>query len=803
MSLQTTPGSAAEPDFLAGPFEKWMLEYGKYYDLPALRMQDSPYRTHVAEALNGSLVPASLMDGLCLKDKNTIVRLPALWTDSGRYQLSFIPFVCQGLQGRSNKQVSFKDYSFGDLVDLDEFFGKKFWMEIAERARTKSNSGNKVSPSTSAKSLDNLLSKKQQLFFRLNYPIDPSTYDDRPIAWHVPDLGFRKLASPVPNAKDASLVITAIIDDGIPFAHTNFRTVDNARTRVDFCWAQGATTPVRNELAESRSGKTTTVPFGREYAAPDINELLQQYKEDEDALYGAAGLLSEPGAPLKPLSRMQSHGAHVLDALSGNWPLASEEQCRIIAVDLPSSASWDASGFGTDMFVLSAMHYIFKRADDIEKAFNNANGTNVRARLVVNLSYGFTGGPHDGSSLIEAALHEMIEQRRRSAPTALTMPSGNTFLENLHSVVMDKHFAATDKNADREATLRWKLAPDDRTSSFLEIWLPPELPSSNIEITVESPTGSKCRMRGKKHNDKSPTCTGICDQKDILASAGIKVGRLTLDRYRRGKERFMIALAPTAACLPQGLPAAPSGNWIVRLKKMSANANAIGPMNGRAKNSSRVKDVGIDCYIQHDISYGQGNTGARQSYFVDDQDIPYNRQGGFNQVDSVEGLRPDRNRGRKAKLRRFGSINGMATAPSTIVVGGYVEATAKASVYSSARALRYRGPYSIDRLGKGVDISAVTERSQWHPGIIGAGTRSGITVALRGTSSAAPQVARQLAKAMLDSTWTALDWRQNADVNYRDLLKSIEMTEVADRPTAHPASEDRLGAYVLRETFQT
>ena len=199
----------------------------------------------------------------------------------------------------------------------------------------------------------------REVFYRLNYPVIPSSYDKRQVKWEVPDLEYQP-TDPDSDGDSPTLVITAIIDDGIPFAHANFRTADKTRTRVDFCWSQSATPVVEADEIEDGVGDTTTVLFGREFTSSKINALVNKFNGDEDAIYRYAGLLGTTDTPLKPLQRLHSHGAHVLDSLAGNWDTKSEAQCRIIAVDLPSSASWDTSGFGKDMFVLSAMHYVFQ-----------------------------------------------------------------------------------------------------------------------------------------------------------------------------------------------------------------------------------------------------------------------------------------------------------------------------------------------------------------------------------------------------------------------------------------------------------
>lgn len=62
--------------------------------------------------------------------------------------------------------------------------------------------------------------------------------------------------------------------------------------------------------------------------------------------------------------------------------------------------------------MLSALHYVFNRADIIAERYGVKN-----LRLVINLSYGFSGGPHDGGIELEAAIDKFIETRRRRQGT--------------------------------------------------------------------------------------------------------------------------------------------------------------------------------------------------------------------------------------------------------------------------------------------------------------------------------------------------------------------------------------------------
>ena len=230
------------------------------------------------------------------------------------------------------------------------------------------------------------------------------------------------------------IVIAAVIDDGIPFAHAAYR--HRAGTRMDYCWSQGA------RGAEAPTG---AVPFGREFVRAEINEMLAECGGDEDAVYHRAGLSSRPGLPPMPLDLAGSHGSHVLDLAAGRWPEDEAAQVRVIAVDLPPTSTWETSGYGTDMFLLSALHYIFDRAARIAASVGLPDGLPV----VINLSFGYSGGPHDRTGFLEAAMDELILARRGHAPTALVIPSGNSFQDRLTALIGNEDFLQAHRRRDR------------------------------------------------------------------------------------------------------------------------------------------------------------------------------------------------------------------------------------------------------------------------------------------------------------------------------------------------------------------
>jgi hypothetical protein len=129
-------------------------------------------------------------------------------------------------------------------------------------------------------------------------------------------------------------------------------------------------------------------------------------------------------------------------------------------------------------------------------------------------------------------------------------------------------------------------------------------------------------------------------------------------------------------------------------------------------------------------------TGAKRSRFVDPNwertrsaAASYTRVNGeFDKTGSL--------------VSRFGTLNGIATAQDTDVhvAGGYILLDGRKSPYSSA------GPARPPSLRRGPDYVLPCDESYALSGMRAGGTRSGSVFRLIGTSTAAPQLARQFVK---------------------------------------------------------
>jgi len=273
----------------------------------------------------------------------------------------------------------------------------------------------------------------------------------------LPVIATTDASSKVPIYPDfaaaAKGVVVGVIDDALAFAHQRFRESGGGlpKTRVAAYWDQDEPSNAAPGLGYGTVLRDTQIQ-------PLLDAAATAVSVDEDDVYARAGLgYTLPGH--KGLGRRAAHGTHVMDLACGEDPASAQGSPRIVAVQLPSRTTQDTSGASLAVHVLDGLQFILKEADRLA---NDAN--TVRWPVVVNLSYGVIDGPHNGASALEAALEAVIAARRVVAPFSVVLPSGNSHLARCHARVALAAHGSQD--------LAWRLLPDDRTPSFMDVWLP-------------------------------------------------------------------------------------------------------------------------------------------------------------------------------------------------------------------------------------------------------------------------------------------------------------------------------------------
>lgn len=714
-----------------GPYETWNFGRGTAYASHDIQ-RFWKYITALAEFPHP--LPVKVACGLKNSRGKWKVWFPTLWEHAA--ELHFLPFVVE-----TPVQLRSPDA-------LRKLLRYRLTGALAGLLRSMSN---KVRPSPPFR-------KKEGSRFRIAFPVPDQamhlkgTRPEKP-NWRR-DNGLRRRIG-----TGKRITICAVIDDGLPFAHRNFRDVTGTRTRVEFCWLQSV----------ARDDRQKSVLFGREYTRGQIEDYIARFGDDEDALYREAGATIDTEGLSSLIDRHATHGGHVMDLATGYAPDRGEvpaEEIRIIAVQLPNTIAWDTSGFGKDMYMLSAFHYIFDRADIIAQGYEIDS-----ARLVINFSYGFSGGRHDGKSELEAAINELVDKRRKlRGPTALVLPAGNSFLDRLHGRIDKADFK------DGAVKIPWRVQPNDRTPCYLELWFWEGFDPSGYSIELLDPWGHPVELaddKGSRYLSMPVKRDPSIDYGDprrvykLLNANRDQVGQVSSDRHRQDRWRVLVVMAPTEPN-DSRFPGAQPGKWTVMI---------------RHGTSARLLDHPIHCWIQRSADPELLRSGSRQSYFDDARDLRYNQEGDLNEEDT-----------KGAFVRRFGSLNGLATERLALDVAGYRLGSglvsplkdARPSLYSSAGTLDLRWPKAH------VAVSSMSDRSRALPGTIAAGVRSGSLSRVQGTSTAAPFVARQLA-----TTFTTASQRKVKDAeadNYRSLLRGY-----SPKPKRQDAKAKKRGAKNLDE----
>ncbi|MGE0348658.1 hypothetical protein [Hydrogenophaga sp.] len=501
-------------------------------------------------------------------------------------------------------------------------------------------------------------------------------------------------AQPTPAPGLLGGKVLGLIDGGLAFANDQFLNA-HGRARVKHFWRQDETVNGnwpgnqprhREPLDPARAGPTPhDMGYGHELSGADIDAAMAAHTHhgqlDEDALYQYLQLWD--------LSRPVNHGTHVMSLACGKGtPLAPKDDpashCDLVAVQLDWSNVLDTSGGAMNVSVLDGLMYILARCA-------------ASADVVVNISWGTLAGPHDGTSVLEAAMDQLVTLL--GGRLQITVPAGNAYQSRTH---------ANDTLAPGESVaLHWRVQPDDRTESYLELWLPDG--AQDVQISVTPPNHAQplpaMRMgQAGLWNDAqgSPQCGLIYPTTSALGSDGTCA---------------LLAIAPTFS-RQASVTTAPFGSWTVTLTNTGATPTLF------------------DAYIERDdVAIGQ-NTGARQSYLEDRRYDTSGNLGSF--VDHADNPTP---------IRRSGTFNSLSTGQYTVSVGGTRHQTSAGghfALYSPRKPDPDAGRPQRPGVKKVPETLKPCDDNPALWGVLGAGSRSGSVVRLAGTSSAAPLQARQL-----------------------------------------------------------
>jgi subtilisin family serine protease len=246
----------------------------------------------------------------------------------------------------------------------------------------------------------------------------------------VPEAGAPELWWGTPSTTGEGAMV-ALVDSGIDPLHRDFR--DGEGSRVLWLWDQ------------TMSGTGTIPPWwGDEPEEPSYGRFFSQ--TDLEAAIAAGS---------SPTTDTLGHGTHVAGIAASSSPL------------LRGMAP------GADLVVVKTTFYEDAVLDGVAFALEAAEALNHPA--VVNLSLGGHGGPHDGTSLFEAAIDSfLVDGFGRPIPgRAIVVSAGNAGNQGIH--VGAEVLSRTD----------WHLVAEASTVAA-QFWHAGE---ANFSVEIRTPTG--------------------------------------------------------------------------------------------------------------------------------------------------------------------------------------------------------------------------------------------------------------------------------------------------------------------------
>jgi hypothetical protein len=426
---------------------------------------------------------------------------------------------------------------------------------------------------------------------------------------------------------------------------------------------------------------------------------------DEDGCYADAFFTS--------LARRESHGAHVMDVFVGLVPTSArigpshqgqdhrdppswnpgrpttDPACDadVVFVQFPDVCIRDATGVWLKTYVVHGIQYILSFADPVKTK-----------NVIINLSYGPTTGPHDGTAELEAALSALVAEFNgihKNPKLEIVLPAGNAYLSEGHVVF------TSDSEQPEHVEWTWRLPPDNTVLCFAEVWVD-DADADGVSVTLMSPSGHV-------QLTSASGVTGV-----TLPTPGGTTPQLIGPIVWGNDSMWLLEVGPTVAA--PGIVANGHGDWTIKVDGIPENAE-------------------VHAYVARSDPNMGVRTGAKRSRFVDPKwELTQSAKASFTRVDGEFDKTG-------SLVHRDGTLNGIATAKKhrVHVAGGYVLSDGRKATFSSEGPAR-RG----HRVGP--DFALPCDESYALGGIRAGGNRSGVVFRLTGTSAAAPQLARRAVK---------------------------------------------------------
>lgn len=440
---------------------------------------------------------------------------------------------------------------------------------------------------------------------------------------------------------------------------------------------------------------------------------------DPERLAGEASAYRHSGYLDPPPSF--THGSGVTDLICGPSPdrptIASasgyeEERPEVMFVQLPIASVLDTSGGSLASHALGGILHAMEAAQP---------GRTV----IVNLSYGSHGGPHDGSSLWDQALRELLDwfdgtEKAQGKTLHVVLPAGNGHRSRTHA-----HLHVSPSHPKRD--LHWVVLPEDHTNNQLELWFPRGVVP---KLTVVSPLGRRLALdRHGVVSDEAARAMMVfppaCAQSQHGTMALLSLGA-TVDR----SPPIEIQKIPNAAYQQLWLSVNPPGlatvtEEVLGHSRRATTAAGVWKVCVEAGSNEASRDFQFHAWVMRgDASPTRrqsrhGNPG-RQSYLLDPDGKHIDPHFTFNGIACLEHER-------------------------LWVVGAMRRGDSSLTSYTASGPNRCSGhPKQSSWRIFGPSVVVPADESLFQPGLLVAGVMSGSRVRMTGTSIAAAAFTRRL-----------------------------------------------------------
>ena len=394
-----------------------------------------------------------------------------------------------------------------------------------------------------------------------------------------------------------------------------------------------------------------------------------------------------------PLGLSFTHGGMMLDLAAGceqNQKL--DVPWNILAVDLPPQVVRETSGVNIDLYVKSALNWIFSKSLALRDDYDVA--------IVLTYAFGGYSGRRDAQGLLDSDFQLRLQ---RGEISTICVAAGNGYLEDIHANL-------THKDVNEQTPLQLVVPAASMSSTFLQVWLDEgavlqDAKDMPFTLNIGMPNGQTHQLKLNTNSQAELIMNNRLVARAYFTNDTPCHALPTAAGPARTLGRFVLAISPSAIN-----DAIPVGRWNLWVDKC---------------------DLELPAWIERGDSIHGFPNNRKQARFEHKSHVRWQENGRAN-VDL----------GQNSVIRRTGTLNDAANAEDVIVVAAHrdTDGSSRIAHYSSA------GDGFLRRIP---DVGTIAEFSDARRNRIAIGTRGTAKKFVNGTSTAAAIAAREIVGIIL------------------------------------------------------